>query len=86
MTEKYEIIGDRRGLGLMQVTEFVADRKTKKNDPKVRNAIAKDLLEHGVLVLPCGESGIRYIPALNIPDELLDAGLDVVEDCIRRAA
>ena len=86
MAEKYEIIGDRRGIGLMQVTEFVADRKTKKNDPKVRNAIAKDLYEHGVLVLPCGESGIRYIPALNIPDELLEAGLDIVEDCIRRAA
>jgi 4-aminobutyrate aminotransferase len=86
MKERYPIIGDHRGLGLMRVTEFVSDPKRKTPDPKVRNAIVKDGYEHGVIVLPCGESGIRYIPALNIPDELLDSGLDIIEDCIGRAA
>jgi 4-aminobutyrate aminotransferase len=86
MADKFEVIGDHRGLGLMRVTEFVADRKSKKPDPKVRNAIVKDAYEHGVIVLPCGESGIRYIPPLNIPDDLLETGLDIIEECIRRAA
>ncbi len=85
MMETYPAIGDHRGLGLMQVTEFVEDRKTKKPDPKLRNAIVKDAYEHGVIVLPCGESGIRYIPPLNIPDEQLEAGLDIIEECIGRA-
>jgi 4-aminobutyrate aminotransferase len=86
MKERFAIIGDHRGLGLMRVTEFVSDPVRKTADPKVRNAIVKDLYEHGVVVLPCGESGIRYIPALNIPDELLDAGLDIIEASIARAA
>jgi 4-aminobutyrate aminotransferase len=86
MKERYPIIGDHRGLGLMRVTEFVSDPKRKTPDPKARNAIVKDGYEHGVIVLPCGESGIRYIPALNIPDELLDSGLDIIEGCIGRAA
>ncbi|OGS51337.1 MAG: 4-aminobutyrate aminotransferase [Euryarchaeota archaeon RBG_16_68_12] len=86
MANKFEAIGDHRGLGLMRVTEFVSDRKSKKPDPKLRNAIVKDAYEHGVIVLPCGESGIRYIPPLNIPDDLLETGLDIIEECIRRVA
>src|SRR3989442_15962384 len=80
MKEKVAIIGDHRGLGLMGVTEFVSDPVRKTADPKVRNAIVKDLYEHGVVVLPCGESGIRYIPALNIPDEILEAEVAFVRD------
>ena len=71
---------------MMRVTEFVSDRKSKKADPKVRNAILKDAYERGVVALPCGDSGIRYIPALNIPEELLETGLDIFEECIARAA
>ncbi len=86
MMAKFPVIGDARGLGLMRVTEFVEDRKTKKPNPKLRNSIVKDAYEHGVIVLPCGESGIRYIPPLNIPDEQLETGLDIIEECIGRAA
>jgi len=85
MKERFDIIGDHRGLGLMRMTEFVSDATSKKPDPKVRNAIMKDMYEHGVIALPCGESGIRYIPALNIPDDMMETGLDIVEDCIGRA-
>ncbi len=85
MMAKFPAIGDHRGLGLMQVTEFVEDRKTKTPNPKLRNAIVKDAYEHGVIVLPCGESGIRYIPPLNIPDEQLETGLGIMEECIGRA-
>jgi len=86
MKERYEFIGDRRGLGMMQATEFVTDRKSLKPDPKLRDAIEKDAVEHGLILLGCGESVLRYIPPLNIPQEILDAGLDVLEGCLRRAA
>ncbi|HYT00979.1 MAG TPA: acetyl ornithine aminotransferase family protein [Thermoplasmata archaeon] len=86
MMDRYEFIGDRRGIGLMQATEFVTDKRSKQPDPKRRDAITKDAYEHGLIVLPCGESSLRYIPPLNIPMDLLDAGLDVLEDCMRRAA
>ena len=31
--DKYEAIGDVRGMGLMQAIEFVKDRKSKEPDP-----------------------------------------------------
>jgi len=86
MKERYEFIGDRRGLGMMQATEFVTDRRRLKPDPKLRDAIEKDAVEHGLILLACGESVLRYIPPLNIPQEILDAGLDVLEGCFKRAA
>src|SRR5256885_15367273 len=42
MTERYEFIGDRRGLGMMQATEFVTGKRCKKTDPQRRDAIEKD--------------------------------------------
>jgi len=86
MTERYEFIGDRRGLGMMQATEFVTDKRSKKPDPKRRDAIEKDAYQHGLILLPCGDSAMRYIPALNIPRDVLDAGLDVLDECFKRAA
>jgi len=86
MKGKYEIMGDNRGLGLMRATEFVEDRKTKKPAAKARDAIVKDAYEHGLLMLPCGESSIRYIPAINVSKEMLDAGLDVLEQSIKKAS
>lgn len=86
MAGRYEFIGDRRGLGMMQATEIVTDKTTKKPDPKVRDRIEEEAYKHGLILLGCGESTIRYIPALNIPKDVLDSGLDVLESCFRRAA
>lgn len=86
MKDRFEFIGDRRGLGMMQATEFVTDKRTNKPNPKLRDAIDKDAYEHGLVLLTCGESAIRYIPALNIEEDVLDAGLDVLEGCFKRAA
>jgi 4-aminobutyrate aminotransferase len=64
----------------------VKDRKGLGPDPKLRDAIEQDAYRHGLILLGCGESTIRYIPPLNIPQEVLDAGLDVLEGCFKRAA
>ena len=82
--ERYEIIGDNRGLGLMRASEFVEDRKSKKPASKKRDAIVEDAFKHGLIMLPCGESAIRYIPALNISQDLVDTGLDILEQSIRK--
>jgi len=83
MKEKYEIIGDNRGLGLMRATEFVKDRKTKDYAAKERNTIVERAYKRGLILLPCGTSGIRYIPPLVIEEEYLAAGMDVLENCIK---
>jgi 4-aminobutyrate aminotransferase len=85
MKEKYEIIGDVRGLGMMQATEFVKNRKTKEYAKKERDKIVELAYKRGLILLPCGRSGIRYIPPLTIEEEYLDKGLDVLETCIKDA-
>jgi len=83
MMEKYDIIGDTRGLGMMLAHEFVQDRKTKKHAAKSRDKIADMAFKKGLMLLPCGKSVMRYIPPLNIPQDQLDAGLGILEDCIK---
>lgn len=83
MQQKYEIIGDTRGVGMMLAHEFVQDRKTKKHAAKSRDKITDMAFKKGLMLLPCGKSVIRYIPPLNIPQGQLDAGLEVLEECIK---
>lgn len=83
MKERYEIIGDTRGLGLMQTTEFVKDRRTKEYACQERTSIEELCFKRGLVVIGCGKSGIRYIPPLTIPLEMLDVGIDVLESAIR---
>jgi len=86
MKERYAVMGDNRGVGLMRATEFVTDGTTNAPAPKVRDKIVQDALKHGLVLLGAGTSSIRFIPALNTPDDLLDAGLDVLDASIRRAS
>ncbi len=83
MREKWPLMGDNRGLGLMRATEFVRNPKTREAAIKERDAILKEALQRGLILLPCGKSTVRYIPALNIEEELLDRGMDILEDSIK---
>jgi 4-aminobutyrate aminotransferase len=84
MQQKYEIIGDTRGLGMMLAHEFVQDRKTKKHAAASRDKITELAFKKGLMLLPCGKSVVRYIPPLNVPEELLTKGLDILEECIKK--
>ena len=83
MAERYDFIGERRGRGMMQAHEFVADKRTNKPAPELRDEVEKLAYQRGLILLPCGESTMRYIPALNIPADVLDSGLDVLEDTLK---
>ncbi len=83
MMEKYPIIGDVRGLGLMQATEFVLDPRTKEPAVEARNMMERLAFKRGLIILGCGISAMRYIPPLTIGEKDLDAGVDVLESVIR---
>ena len=38
--------------------------------------------DHGLLVISAGLNVLRLVPALNIPDELIEEGLQVIDDSI----
>ncbi|MEZ5403384.1 MAG: aspartate aminotransferase family protein [Bryobacteraceae bacterium] len=66
--EKYPVIGEVRGMGLMQGVELVRDRKTKEPAPKEANAVLSLARSNGILIGKGGLYGnvLRVTPPLNI--------------------
>jgi len=79
LQEKYEIIGDVRGLGLMQGIELVTDRQTKQPNPQAVLKVFEETKKQGVLIGKGGLYGnvIRTGMMLNSTkdnvDELINA-------------
>lgn len=85
LQEKFDFIGDVRGIGLMQAVDFVKDRKTKEPAVKLRNEIEMNAFKSGIILLGTGESGIRVIPPLIITDAQIDEGMEVFEKGIKKS-
>lgn len=83
MKEKYEIIGDVRGLGLMIGIEIVKDKRSKKYAPEERQEMLCRAADKGLILLPCGRSTIRMCPPLVITKKQADYGMDIFEDVIK---
>jgi len=83
MQEKYEVIGDVRGMGLAWGVDFVRDRKTKECATEERNRILFECLKRGLALLGCGTSVIRLIPPLCITEDQSNIGLDLFEKGIK---
>jgi 4-aminobutyrate aminotransferase len=78
-------MGDVRGLGLMVGVELVKDKATKEPAVELRDAVIQGCFKAGLLVLGCGMSTLRFMPALNIPSDLVDEGLTVFENVLSNA-
>ena len=81
--EKYDIIGDVRGKGLMIGVEIVRDKKTRKFAPELANEIVSKTWKSGVLMIMAGKSTLRIAPPLTISRGLVDEALGVIEKAIR---
>lgn len=84
MKEKYECIGDVRGLGGMIGIEFVKDRTGKEPDAALTSAIINECAQNGLLVEGAGtyNNVIRFLAPLVITDEQLEKGLDIFEAAV----
>ena len=86
MHEKYEIIGDVRGVGLMAGVELVKDRKTKEPAKEERNQVISECYKKGLIIIGAGtyKNVVRFLPPLSIGEALLNEGLDIFEDTVKR--
>jgi len=82
MKEKYEIVGDVRGLGLFVGVEIVKSKSTKARGDAEAKQIIDYCFNHGLLVIIAGRNTLRFIPPLNITEEVMDEGLDILEEGI----
>ena len=85
MMDKYEVIGDVRGLGAMIGIEFVKDKKTKEPAPELTKRIILECANNGLIVEGAGtySNVIRFLAPLVITNEQLFAGLDIFENAIK---
>lgn len=86
MKDRYSLIGDVRGLGLMQAVELVRSRKTKAPAKKEVERLLELCYKNGLVLLPCGGSGIRFIPPLVIEENELNEGLDIFESALGKVS
>ena len=84
MKNKYDIIGDVRGLGAMIATEFVLDRKTKEPNADIVKKVISYAEQKGVVFMSAGLFGnvIRFLPPLVMTDEQLNYGMDILDEAI----
>ena len=82
LKDKYEHIGDIRGIGLMHAVELVTDRKSKSPLDKSRMSTVGDAIyEHGVMIRISGNNIILSPPLIVTTDHIqtilnsLDVGL-----------
>ena len=83
LQENFPCIGDVRGLGLMIGVEIV--KPDKSIDPLRRDKILREAFKERILLLPCGDSVIRFSPPLVITDEEVDLGLEKFENALKKA-
>ena len=81
LADRHPAIGDVRGRGAMIAIELVKPG-TIEPDAAITTKVARACHAAGLIVLTCGTYGnvLRFLPPLVISPELLNEGLDVLED------
>lgn len=90
LRNRYDIVGDVRGRGLLQGLELVTDKQTKTPADEIGQALTRECLDRGlhlnIVQLP-GMGGIfRIAPPLTVSEDELHAGLDILAAAVERAA
>ena len=82
------LVGEVRGLGVMQAVELVRDRATREPAAAETAEIVRTARSRGLLLFPAGTYGnvIRFLMPLTIPLDQLEEGLDVFEDVMMQIA
>lgn len=84
--EKYDVIGDVRGLGGMIGMEFVTDKESKNPNTAIVSEIIEEAVQNGLMLESSGTCGqvIRFLAPLVMTDEQLEEGLKIFERAIEK--
>jgi len=85
LQKKHSIIGDVRGIGLMQGIEIVKDPGSKEKAPGLRNKIIDVAINKGLVTIGCGTNSIRFIPPLVIKKQEVAIALEIIDQSIDEA-
>jgi len=82
--ERFTEVGDVRGIGAMNAIEFVKEGDANLPDGELCQSIVQGCAENGLILISAGtyKNMIRILSPLVISDELLNKGLDILENQI----
>jgi len=85
--QRFQQIGDVRGLGAMLAIEFVKDPATKEPGADLATAVVEEAARNGLLLMKSGiySNCIRVLSPLTLSDAELDEGLAVWEQALETA-
>jgi 4-aminobutyrate aminotransferase/(S)-3-amino-2-methylpropionate transaminase len=88
LAARFPFVGEVRGRGAMLAAELVEDPVSKAPDAARTAAVADRCRREGLLVLTAGTYGnvLRFLPPLVIGDDLLEEGLEVLEEAVASVA
>jgi 4-aminobutyrate aminotransferase len=79
LADKYPVVGQVRGKGLMIGMELVKDRVSKTPAKKLCDALITRAYHNGLILLSCGQSTVRFMPPLVIDTADVDEAMEMVE-------
>jgi 4-aminobutyrate aminotransferase len=86
LAQRYPMIGDVRGKGLMIGMEFVKDRAGKEPAKQFVADLIHEAFYNGLLLLPCGVSTIRFMPPLMLTQDLAEEAMEIIDMSIKAVA
>ncbi|MFM1653437.1 aspartate aminotransferase family protein [Brevibacillus sp. B_LB10_24] len=89
LEQKYPFLGEGRSIGLVTGLEIVEDPATRVPSPALANAIVNEAIGRGLaLISPTGLYGnvIRMMPPLVISEELMNQGLDILDEAMAKVS
>jgi 4-aminobutyrate aminotransferase len=81
-----DCLADPRGLGLMTAIDVVQNGDPNRPDPAGRDAIVQAAFLHGLLLLGCGENGIRFCPPLCVTADQINMAVRILDDVLQQRA
>jgi 4-aminobutyrate aminotransferase len=84
LQQRFSIVGEIRGLGLMMAMDLVRPTHPPglQPDPPARDAVVQLAFRKGLLLLGCGESAIRFCPPLCVSAAQVDTALQLLEEAL----
>jgi 4-aminobutyrate aminotransferase len=77
--DKFEVVGEVRGKGLMIGVELVKNRSSKEPAKNLCDALITRAYHNGLILLSCGQSTVRFMPPLVIEEADVDEALELLD-------
>jgi len=82
LAERFDVIGDVRGKGLMVGIEFVKNRASREPHPDLVHELVQRAFAKGLLLLSAGKSSLRLAPPLVVGTADIDIALRIIGETL----